>query len=75
MSADGGGGAYGAVPATGVGVGLWKDLAEAARVLRPETEAVPDPANQPGYRKSYNLYKGLYPALKPINDVGAKMGY
>ena len=59
----------------GVGAGLWKNLTEAVQVIRPETEALPDAANQPGYRKSYELYKKLYPALKGVYDAGAALGY
>ena len=43
--------------------------------VRPETEALPKSENQPGYRKSYELYKRVYPALKPVYDLGAQMGY
>lgn len=75
MSAASEGGAYGAVLVAGVGAGLWKDLGEATRVIRPETEALPDAANQAGYRKSYELYKRIYPALKPVYDAGAQLGY
>ena len=75
MSAASEGGAYGAVLVAGVGAGLWKNLTEAVQVIRPETEALPNPDNQPGYRKSYEIYKKIYPALKPVYDLGAEMGY
>lgn len=75
MSAASEGGAYGAVLVAGVGAGLWKDLGEAVKVIRPETEALPKAENQPGYRKSYELYKKLYPALKGVYDAGTAMGY
>ena len=75
MSAASEGGAYGAVLVAGVGAGLWKNLTEAVQVIRPETEALPNPENQPGYRKSYKIYKKIYPALKPVYDLGAEMGY
>lgn len=75
MSAASEGGAYGAVLVAGVGAGLWKNLGEAVQVIKPETEATPDPANQPGYKKSYEIYKKLYPALKQVYDLSAEMGY
>ena len=75
MSAASEGGAYGAVLVAGVGAGLWKNLTEAVQVIQPETEALPNPDNQPGYRKSYEIYKKIYPALKPVYDLGAELGY
>ena len=39
------------------------------------TEAHPVAENQDGYRKSYAIYKKLYPALKPVYDAGAELGY
>lgn len=75
MSAASEGGAYGAVLVAGVGAGLWKNLTEAVQVIRPETECLPDAKNQAGYRKSYELYKKLYPALKAVYAFGAELGY
>lgn len=75
MSAASEGGAYGAVLVAGVGAGLWKDLNEAVRVIRPETEALPNAENQSGYRRSYEIYKRIYPALKDVYDAGAALGY
>ena len=75
MSAASEGGAYGAVLVAGVGAGLWKNLREAVQVIVPETECLPKAENQSGYRKSYALYKKLYPALKPVYDAGAELGY
>lgn len=75
MSAASEGGAYGAVLVAGVGAGLWKNLNEAVRVIRPETECHPIPENQEGYRKSYEIYKKLYPALKDVYAAGAEMGF
>ena len=75
MSAASEGGAYGAVLVAGVGAGLWKNLNEAVQVIRPETECQPIAENQEGYRKSYELYKKLYPALKDVYAAGAEMGY
>ena len=75
MSAASEGGAYGAVLVAGVGAGLWKNLNEAVQVIHPETECHPDPKNQPGYRKSYEIYKKLYPALKDVYALSAEQGY
>ena len=75
MSAASEGGAYGAVLVAGVGAGIWKDLGEAVQVIHPETEVFPIAENQPGYRKSYEIYKRIYPALKPVYDLSAESGY
>ena len=75
MSAASEGGAYGAVLVAGVGAGLWANLGEAVKVIHPETEAHPVAENQDGYRRSYAIYKKLYPALKPVYDAGAELGY
>ncbi len=75
MSAASEGGAYGAVLVAGVGAGLWKNLTEAVQVIRPETECLPNPENQQGYKKSYEIYKKIYPALKPVYDLGASLGF
>jgi len=75
MSAASEGGAYGAVLVAGVGAGLWKNLGEAVQVIRPETECKPIAENQAGYKKSYEIYKKIYPALKPVYDLSAETGY
>ena len=75
MSAANEGGAYGAVMVAGVGAGVWKDLGEAVQVIKAETETYPDPANQPAYNKTYEIYNRLYHALKPVYDKSAELGY
>ena len=75
MSAASEGGAYGAALIAGVGAGLWKNLGEAVEVLQEETRVEPAAENQDGYRKSYAMYKKIYPALKPLYDAGAELGY
>ena len=75
MSAASEGGAYGAVLVAGVGAGLWKNLTEAVQVIKPETECTPIAENQEGYKKSYEIYKKIYPALKPVYDFGASLGF
>ena len=75
MSAASEGGAYGAIMVAGVGAGIWKDLKDAAGIIKAETETHPDPANQPAYSKTYQLYNQLYHALKPVYDQSAELGY
>ena len=75
MSAASEGGAYGAVLVAGVGAGVWKDLREAAGVLRVETSTEPNPANYAAYEDSFGIYARLYGALKPVFDFGAELGY
>ena len=75
MSAASEGGAYGAVMVAGVGAGVWANLGEAVKVIKAETETHPDPANQPAYNKTYQVYDMLYHALKPVYDKSAELGY
>ena len=75
MSAASEGGAYGAIMVAGVGAGIWKDLKEAAGIIKAETETLPDPANQAAYNDTYEIYCKLYHALKPVYDVSASKGY
>jgi xylulokinase len=62
------GGAYGAALVAGVGTGVWNDLAEACGVLKTETETMPNPDLKDRYRELFEIYKGLYPALKASFD-------
>ncbi len=75
MSAASEGGAYGAVLVAGVGAGVWKDLDEAASILKVETETLPIRENQKGYMDSYQVYSALYAQLKPVYALGAGLGY
>ena len=75
MSAASEGGAYGAIMVAGVGAGLWKDLKEAATIIKAETETLPCPENQPAYNDTYEIYCKLYGALKPVYDLSAAKGY
>ena len=75
MSAASEGGAYGAVMVAGVGAGIWKDLGEAVKVIKAETETLPNPANQPAYNKTFKVYEKIYHALKPVYDTSAELGY
>ena len=69
------GGAYGAAMAAGVGAGIFRDLEDACRILRTESETLPDPANRELYRESFEIFAALYPALKPVYDLSAAKGY
>jgi xylulokinase len=62
------GGAYGSVLVAGAGVGIWSSVEEAANILKVETEVLPDPANNRVYNELFEVYKELYPALKPSFD-------
>lgn len=75
MSAASEGGAYGAVMVAGVGAGVWKDLGEAVTIIKPETETLPNPENQPDYEKTFKVYEKIYHALKPVYDTSAELGY
>ena len=75
MSAASEGGAYGAILVAGVGAGIWKNLGEAVKVIRAETETLPNPENQAAYNDTYEIYGKLYHALKPVYDASAAKGY
>lgn len=75
MSAASEGGAYGAVMVAGVGAGIWKNLGEAISLLQVETETLPNPETQAVYRNAYAAYGEIYPALKPLFDKTAAMGW
>jgi len=66
------GGAYGAALVAGIGVGIWKSVNEAVKVLKIETETIPDPRNKQVYEKLYGVYHGLYKTLKPSFDAIAQ---
>ena len=68
ISGSGEGGAYGAALVAGVGLGIWRDLVEAAGNPVEETRNLPDPNTQAIYEKVYRLYDALYPSLKPCFD-------
>jgi xylulokinase len=59
------GAAFGAAVLSAVGVGAWPDVPSACRDLIQVTGAV-EPGNDdiPAYRHGYQIYRGLYPALK-----------
>ena len=59
------GGAYGAALLAGVGAGAWSDVASACKTcIRITGSTLPVEKDADAYRKSYAIYRELYPALK-----------
>ena len=59
-------GAYGAALLAGVGAQAWTDVTAACTTCIHLTGSTPpDPAQAEAYERSYSVYRGLYPALKP----------
>ena len=59
------GGAYGAALLAGVGAGEWRNVAQACKACIKITGNIqPEASWVEAYRKSYQVYQGLYPALK-----------
>ncbi|MBQ8095218.1 MAG: xylulokinase, partial [Clostridia bacterium] len=73
VSAASEGGAYGAALVGGVGAGFFKTLKKAVKVLKIQTKNYPDEKNCLKYKESFELYRAIYPSLKPLYDVGAKL--
>jgi xylulokinase len=60
------GGAYGAALLAGVGAGAWSDVVSACRdAVKITGSTQPDAAQVDVYQKAYEIYRELYPALKP----------
>jgi len=66
------GGAFGAGLVGGVGIGLWKDLAEACSHIKKATIDEPNKENKAIYEELFGIYNDMYAALKPIYDRLAK---
>lgn len=61
------GAAFGAALLAGVGAGVWENVPAACSATVKITGSTrPDPAQTEAYRKTYALYRELYPTLKPI---------
>lgn len=61
--------ALGAAMLAGVGVGVYEDLQEAVtRVQKPGKMFEPNPKLVPVYNELFEIYQGVYPALKPVNN-------
>jgi len=59
------GGAYGAALLAGVGAGVWSDVVSACKqCIRITGSTLPDEKDTDVYRKLYEVYQELYPALK-----------
>jgi xylulokinase len=59
------GAAYGAALLAGVGQGAWPDVPSACKAAIRITGSVePNPSDRNAYHKGYQIYRGLYPALK-----------
>ena len=64
------GAALGAAILAGVGQGNWPDVPSACQqVIQITGSTLPDPAQVEMYRKTYPIYRQLYPSLKPIFDT------
>jgi xylulokinase len=60
------GAAFGAALLAGVGAGAWPDVESACKTaIKVTGRTSPDPAQVDVYRPAYQLYRDLYPALKP----------
>ena len=62
------GGAYGAALVAGVGTGAWPDLQAATRTIEVESRTPPDTKAKPAYDAAFEIYRKLYPTLKPRFD-------
>lgn len=61
------GAAFGAALLAGVGTGVFSDIQEACRVsVHLAPVAAPEPANRKLYEDAYDLYRHLYPHLRPV---------
>ena len=59
------GGAYGAALLAGVGAGAWANVTSACMAcIKITASTQPNPAQMEAYRKSYPIYRELYPTLK-----------
>lgn len=58
------GGSFGAALVAGVTAGIWTDLPDAVKLVRPESETLPIPENVPVYEKLFQRYIKFYPALQ-----------
>jgi len=59
------GGAYGAALLAGVGAGVWSNVEKACEAcIRVTGSTQPDLSDEGAYRKAYEVYRELYPALE-----------
>ena len=62
------GGALGAALVAGVGAGIWPDLQTATKTIAIESRTRPNPKTKPAYDAAFEIYRELYPTLKPRFD-------
>ena len=60
------GGSFGAALVAGVTAGVWTSLPEAVRLVRTESETLPDPSRAAVYAALYDRYTRAYGALQPL---------
>jgi xylulokinase len=66
------GAAYGAALLAGVGAGVWHDVDTACRrTIHVTGSTQPNPVAVTEYERWYQVYRNLYPALKPTFDAVA----
>jgi xylulokinase len=68
------GGALGAALVAGVGTGIWPDLRTAVQGIAVESRTPPNPATRAAYDAAFEVYRELYPTLKPRFDQLASKG-
>ncbi len=65
------GGAYGAALIAGIGLGCFRDQEDAVGGLRADREYRPDPESAAACRRTYEIYRRIYPALRDVYRLGA----
>ena len=73
VSAAAEGGAYGAALIAGLGLGVFSDARDAVSRLAETGEYRPLPENLPFYRKSYEIYREIYPSLREVYRLGGRL--
>jgi xylulokinase len=66
--APGEGTSLGAAMTAGVGIGIFKDYAEAAGIVRTRSQHAVNPAWADKYKKVYAIFSGIYDRMKPVFD-------
>ncbi|MBW3625060.1 MAG: xylulokinase [Armatimonadetes bacterium] len=66
--------AYGVALLAGVGAGVWPSVQEACRAtIKVEQQTAPHADHVPIYNDFYEVYRGLYPALKSLFERDAQL--
>jgi xylulokinase len=67
------GAAYGAALLAGTGIGIWRNIQEACHAtIKITSHIAPDAGAVERYNSAYQVYRELYPTLKPIFNKIAK---